>query len=69
MQFLSHPPHLILANVHALGAEVLACLCYLLHEFGVGFRYVIEGEDTPTKAEEKVGAEGDKSPEGNLLFC
>ena len=30
-------------------------------------RYIIEGEDAPSQLEEKVGAEGDESPEGKLL--
>ena len=66
--FPSRPLRLVLANIYALGAEFFACLCYLLHELGMCFRYVIEGEDAPTEAEEKVGAEGDKSPEGDLLL-
>ena len=29
-------------------------------------RYVVEGEDSPAELEEKVCAEGDESPEGEL---
>ena len=30
--------------------------------------YVVEGEDSPSELEEKVCAEGDESPEGELGF-
>lgn len=66
MQFPLHLSRSILANIHALCAEVFACLCYLLHEFGVRFRYIVKGKDTPAQTEEEVGAKGDESPEGNL---
>jgi len=34
----------------------------------VRVRYVVEGEDSPAELEEKVCAEGDESPEGELEF-
>lgn len=66
IQFPASLTHLVLADIDALCAEVLPCLCYLLHEFLVRLWYVVEGEDTPAELEEEVCAERDESPERKL---
>jgi hypothetical protein len=59
--------HLILTNIHALGLQILPGLRYLALQLRIRIGNIVEREDTPAKLEEKVCAEGNKCPEGNLL--
>jgi len=62
------PSRLIFADIHALCLKIFPRLRYLLHELLVRVGYVVEGEDSPAELEEKVCAEGDEGPEGQLWF-
>jgi hypothetical protein len=61
-----YPIPLVLADIHPLSLQILPRLLYLLLDFLVRLRYVVECEDAPAELKEEVCAEGNQAPEGNL---
>lgn len=55
-----------LVDINALSPQIRSRQINLLHEFCVCLWDVVECEDTVAEFEQKVGAEGDKTPEGKL---
>jgi hypothetical protein len=66
MQCKKSIPFLMLSliNTNTLGLQVRPCDFNLRHQFFVGFRNVIESEDTVSEFEKEVCAEGYQGPEG-----
>lgn len=57
---------LVLSNIHALALEVLPGLHYLTLQLLVRVGNIVEREDTVAELEQKVCAERDEGPEGDL---
>jgi hypothetical protein len=60
---------LVLANVDTPRLEIFPRLQNLSLQLRIRIRNVVEGEDSPAELEQKVCAEGNESPEWNLVGC
>jgi hypothetical protein len=58
---------LVLTNIHTPRLEIFPCFQNLSLQFRIRIRNVVESEDSPTEFEQEVCAEGNKSPEWNLV--
>lgn len=56
-------------HAHALLLEIRSRLVNLPHQFLVCFRNIVECENAESELEEEVCAEGDESPDGELVVC
>lgn len=60
-------PHVSI-HIHTLALQIFPRLLNLRHQFLVGLRDVVEGEDSVAEFPQEIGAEGDEGPEGEVWY-